>query len=173
GKSTLMRALTRDDDVFVQDQLFATLDPLTRRIRLDDKHNALLTDTVGFIQKLPTQLVAAFRATLEELTDASVLVHVVDITHPDAAGQSQTVEDTLRELGVADKPMITVLNKADRAPGPSGAAPNSLGELAMFQASLAENIPGAVLISAQKRWGLDLLRERIVAVLDRAPVAAR
>jgi GTP-binding protein HflX len=173
GKSTLMRALTRDQDVFVQDQLFATLDPLTRRIRLDDRHNALLTDTVGFIQKLPTQLVAAFRATLEELTDASVLVHVVDITHPDAAGQSQTVEDTLRDLGVADKPMITVLNKVDQLPGGDGTAVGSLAELAPFQASLAANIPDAVLVSAEKRWGLDLLRQRIVGVLERQAVAAR
>jgi GTP-binding protein HflX len=172
GKSTLMRALTRDQDVFVQDQLFATLDPLTRRIRLDDAHSALLTDTVGFIQKLPTQLVAAFRATLEELTDASVLVHVVDITHPDAAGQSQTVEDTLKELGVAGKPMITVLNKVDQVPGPDGKPVASLGELSQFQASLAANIPDAVLVSAEKRWGLDLLRQRVVSVLDRAPVAA-
>jgi GTP-binding protein HflX len=173
GKSTLMRALTRDQDVFVQDQLFATLDPLTRRIRLDDRHNALLTDTVGFIQKLPTQLVAAFRATLEELTDASVLVHVVDITHPDAAGQSQTVDDTLRDLGVADKPMITVLNKVDQLPGGDGTAVGSLAELAPFQASLAANIPEAVLVSAEKRWGLDLLRQRIVGVLERQAVAAR
>jgi GTP-binding protein HflX len=173
GKSTLMRALTRDEDVFVQDQLFATLDPLTRRIRLDDAHSALITDTVGFIQKLPTQLVAAFRATLEELTDASLLVHVVDVTHPDAAGQSQTVEDTLRELGVADKPRITVLNKADRVPGADGRPVGSLAELAPFQASLAANIPDAVLVSAEKRWGLELLRQRIVAVLDRALVGVR
>jgi GTP-binding protein HflX len=173
GKSTLMRALTRDEDVFVQDQLFATLDPLTRRIRLDDAHSALITDTVGFIQKLPTQLVAAFRATLEELTDASVLVHVVDVTHPDAAGQSQTVEDTLRELGVADKPRITVLNKADRVPGPDGRPVGSLAELAPFQASLAANIPDAVLVSAEKRWGLELLRQRIVSVLVRALVGVR
>jgi GTP-binding protein HflX len=166
-----MRALTRDEDVFVQDQLFATLDPLTRRVRLDDTHNALLTDTVGFIQKLPTQLVAAFRATLEELTDASVLIHVVDITHPDAAGQSQTVEDTLRELGVADKPMITVLNKVDQLPDADGMRVKSLSELAPFQASLTENIPGAVLVSAEKRWGLDPLRARIIGVLDRSPIA--
>ena len=99
GKSTLMRALTRDADVFVQNQLFATLDPLTRRIQLDDLHPALLTDTVGFISKLPTQLVAAFRATLEEMADATVLLHVVDITHPDAARQSQTVENTLARPG--------------------------------------------------------------------------
>ena len=167
GKSTLMRALTRDEDVFAQDQLFATLDPLTRRVHLDGRHTALLTDTVGFIQKLPTQLVAAFRATLEELMDATVLVHVVDITHPEAAAQSQTVEDTLRELGVAGKPTITVLNKVDRIGGANGDGVRSLEELAPFQSSLAANIPDAVFISAEKRWGLDLLRTRLVEVLDR------
>ncbi len=170
GKSTLMRALTRDGDVFVQDRLFATLDPLTRRIRLDDVHNALLTDTVGFIQKLPTQLVAAFRATLEELADAAVLLHVVDITHPDAARQSQTVEDTLADLGLADKPRVTALNKVDRLPGAEGRLVGSLDEIAPFQASLAVNIPDAVLISAEERWGLELLKERLIDVLDRQKV---
>ncbi len=167
GKSTLMRALTRDDTVFVQNQLFATLDPLTRRMHLDDLHPALLTDTVGFIQKLPTQLVAAFRATLEELTDAAMLLHVVDITHPDAAGQSQTVEDTLGVLGLAGKPRITVLNKVDRIPDADGNTVASLDELAPFQASLTANIPDAVLVSAEKRWGLDALRARIIETLDR------
>jgi len=172
GKSTLMRALTRDGDVFVQDQLFATLDPLTRKIYLDDAHAALLTDTVGFIQKLPTQLVAAFRATLEELTDAAVLLHVVDITHPDAAHQSQTVEETLRVLGLADKPRVTVLNKVDQLPDADGNPVRSLAELASFQASLTANVPDAVLISAEKRWGIDLLKKRLVETLDRALVAA-
>jgi GTPase len=172
GKSTLMRALTRDDAVFVQDQLFATLDPLTRRVRLDGTHPALLTDTVGFIQKLPTQLVASFRATLEELTDASVLLHVVDITHPDAARQSQAVEDTLEDLGLGDKPRITVLNKVDQLPDAAGNTVRSLEELAPFQESLTANIPGAVLVSAEKRWGLDLLRQRIVEQLERRPAYA-
>ena len=172
GKSTLMRAMTRDQDVFVQNQLFATLDPLTRRIHLDDAHNALLTDTVGFIQKLPTQLVAAFRATLEELADASVLLHVVDITHPDAAGQSQTVEDTLRDLGLADKPRVTALNKIDRLPDADGTLPNSPQELAYYQETLAADLPEAVLISAEKRWNIDLLRRRIVEVLDGVAVGA-
>ena len=172
GKSTLMRALTRDDAVFVQDRLFATLDPLTRRIYLDAEHPALLTDTVGFIQKLPTQLVAAFRATLEELTDASVLLHVVDITHPDAAGQSQTVEDTLRDLGLADKPRITVLNKVDALPDADGRPVASLGELGPFQASLAANIPDAVLLSAERRWGLDALKARLIETLESAAEAA-
>jgi GTP-binding protein HflX len=171
GKSTLMRALTRDKEVFVQDRLFATLDPLTRRVHLDDAHPALLTDTVGFIQKLPTQLVAAFRATLEELSDATVLVHVVDITHPDAAQQSETVEQTLRELGLADKPRITALNKVDQLPDADGNPVRSLEELAPFQASLTENIPGAVLVSAEKRWGLEPLRQRMIDVIDRAGVA--
>ena len=172
GKSTLMRTLTRDAEVFVQDQLFATLDPLTRKVYLDAAHPALLTDTVGFIQKLPAQLVAAFRATLEELTDAAVLLHIVDITHPDAAHQSQTVEDTLKALGLADKPRITVLNKVDQLPDADGKPARSLSELASFQESLAENIADAVLISAEKRWGIDLLKQRIVETLDRAAVAA-
>jgi GTP-binding protein HflX len=172
GKSTLMRALTRDNDVFVQDQLFATLDPLTRRIHLDDEHAALLTDTVGFIQKLPTQLVAAFRATLEELADAAVLLHVVDITHPDAAQQSQTVEDTLRELGLSEKPRVTALNKIDRLPDADGNLPRSAAELAYYQESLSDAWPEAVLISAEKRWNIDLLREQLVEVLGREPVTA-
>lgn len=173
GKSTLMRALTRDSDVFVQDQLFATLDPLTRRIHLDEGRPALLTDTVGFIQKLPTGLVAAFRATLEELADASVLLHVVDITHPDAAGQSQTVEETLRELGLEDKPRVTALNKVDQLRDDAGEPVRSIAELAPFQASLVGAAPDAVLISAEKRWGLDALRQRLVEVLDRQPVGSR
>ena len=171
GKSTLMRALTRDEGVLVQNQLFATLDPLTRRIQLDDLHPALLTDTVGFIQKLPTGLVAAFRATLEELADATVLLHVVDITHPDAARQSQTVEDTLADLGLAGRPRVTALNKVDALPDADGRPARSLDEVALFQESLAANIPGAVLVSAEKRWGLDLLRQRLVEVIDRAKVA--
>jgi len=171
GKSTLMRALTRDTGVYVEDRLFATLDPLTRRIYLDETHPALLTDTVGFIQKLPTQLVAAFRATLEELTDATLLLHVVDITHPDAAHQSQTVENTLRELGIAEKPTITVLNKVDQIPDAGGRLPRSLEELQSFQSSLTENLPEAVLISAERAWGLDLLRRRITQSIDRAAVA--
>jgi GTP-binding protein HflX len=172
GKSTLMRALTRDSEVFVQDQLFATLDPLTRKVYLDATHPALLTDTVGFIQKLPAQLVAAFRATLEELTDATLLLHVVDVTHPDAAHQSQTVEDTLRVLGLGEKPRITVLNKVDQIPDADGRHASSLDELESFQSSLAENIPGAVLISAERRWGLDALKQRIVESLDAAALAA-
>jgi GTP-binding protein HflX len=116
GKSTLLNALA-DSDVLVEDKLFATLDPTTRRVVLPGGKAALFTDTVGFIHKLPTQLVAAFRATLEEINEAELLLHVVDISHPNAREQSLTVEQVLRELGAQDKPMITALNKVDLLEG--------------------------------------------------------
>ena len=146
GKSTLMRALS-GADVLVQDALFATLDPVTRRIRLPSGGPALLTDTVGFIQKLPTQLVAAFRATLEELEEATLMLHVVDITHPDAEKQAQTVEDTLRDLGLEDRPRLLVLNKIDRLDDPDPDAPLPL------PAWSHAGIP----VSAARKWNLDSL----------------
>ncbi len=112
GKSTLMNALT-NAEVRARNRLFETLDPTTRRCRLDERHTVLLSDTVGFIQKLPTQLVAAFRATLEELQEADLLLHVVDATHPDAAQQAAAVHQTLADLGVDTRPTIVVLNKID------------------------------------------------------------
>ena len=162
GKSTLMRALTQAD-VFVEDQLFATLDPLTRRIRLPGGRAALLTDTVGFIQKLPAQLVAAFQATLEELREADLLLHVVDITHAEAALQSQTVDDTLAQLGLADQPRITALNKVDLLVTDA----EGLADLADYDFDLAKHRPDAVLVSAERRWGLDELLARIDGALDR------
>ena len=164
GKSTLMRALS-GADVLVEDKLFATLDPVTRRISLPQGGAFLLTDTVGFIQKLPTQLVAAFRATLEELSEASLLLHVVDITHPDAAEQAQTVEDTLADLGLADKPSITVFNKADLICGPDGLPIEGLESLGEARASLRYWRPDALLVSAVKGWGLTDLLGRIEAAL--------
>ncbi|HWQ27545.1 MAG TPA: GTPase HflX [Dehalococcoidia bacterium] len=164
GKSTLMRALT-SADVLVEDQLFATLDPVTRRMTLPSGAHALLTDTVGFIQKLPTQLVAAFRATLEELADADMLLHVVDITHPDAAERSQTVDDTLADLGLAGKPRVVALNKIDRLVDREGRpveGPEELGDLA---ADLQRRFPNAVLISAERRWGLNTLIARVEETL--------
>jgi GTP-binding protein HflX len=113
GKSTLLNRLAKAD-VFVANQLFATLDPTTRRVELPNGHTALLTDTVGFIQKLPTQLVAAFRATLEEIAEADLLLHVVDASHPNAAEQIKAVEQTLSEIDADHIPTILVLNKADR-----------------------------------------------------------
>ena len=114
GKSTLLNALTGEvDGVLAADQLFATLDPTTRRVTLSGKRPALFTDTVGFIQKLPTTLVAAFRATLEEIGEADLILHVVDVTHPNARQHIDAVEEVLAELEVGDIPVVLVLNKAD------------------------------------------------------------
>lgn len=115
GKSTLLNRLG-GSDVLAADMLFATLDPTTRRVKFPSGREALFTDTVGFIQKLPTQIVAAFRATLEEIYEADVLLHVVDATHPHAVAQMDSVEDTLAELEVDHLPMIIALNKADSLP---------------------------------------------------------
>lgn len=113
GKSTLLNKLT-GADVLTADMLFATLDPTTRKVNMPGGRELLFTDTVGFIQKLPTQIVAAFRATLEEIGDADILLHVVDVTHPNAAEQIEAVEDTLAELEVDHLPMVIALNKADK-----------------------------------------------------------
>ncbi|MFP3854246.1 MAG: GTPase HflX [Anaerolineales bacterium] len=112
GKSTLLNRLS-NADVLVADQLFATLDPTTRRVELPSGQQVLFTDTVGFIQKLPTTLVAAFRATLEEIGEADLLLHVLDITHAQAEAQASAVRQTLREIGVSDIPSVTALNKID------------------------------------------------------------
>jgi GTP-binding protein HflX len=120
GKSTLLNHLS-GADVFVADQLFATLDPTTRRIELAGGREVLLSDTVGFIQKLPTTLVAAFRATLEEIREADLLLHVVDITHPNFRAQAQAVQQTLEELEVGDLPVVTALNKIDLLADPRSA----------------------------------------------------
>jgi GTP-binding protein HflX len=152
GKSTLLNRLSRSD-VYVADQLFATLDPTTRRVKLPGGHEALFTDTVGFIQKLPTQLVAAFRATLEEITEADLLAHIVDITHPNAMAQARAVHETLAEIGAGHIPVITVLNKIDRLPDPQAA-----------RQALAD-FPGSVAISALKGEGLDELLRKIESEL--------
>jgi GTP-binding protein HflX len=120
GKSTLLNRLAAAD-VYVADQLFATLDPTTRRVELPGGHVALFTDTVGFIQKLPTALVAAFRATLEEIADADLLMHLVDITHPNADAQAEAVHQTLEEIKAGHVPILTVLNKVDALPDPERA----------------------------------------------------
>ena len=112
GKSTLLNAMT-NAGVLAENRLFSTLDPVTRRLRLASGRAILLTDTVGFIQKLPTALVAAFRATLEEIREAALILHVLDATHPNAAAQSRVVAKMLEELGAADRPAILVANKID------------------------------------------------------------
>ena len=149
GKSTLLNALT-GAGVLAKDILFATLDPTTRRLRLPTNQNVLLTDTVGFIRKLPHGLVEAFKATLEEVVQADLLLHVVDISHPQAEEQIQAVNAVLAELGAGGKPTIMVFNKMDLL-GSNGAASN--GALARLQ----EKFPEAVAISAGRREGIPAL----------------
>src|ERR1051325_10562525 len=124
GKSTLLNQLTKSD-VYVADQLFATLDPTTRRVELPGGYQALMTDTVGFIQKLPTALIEAFHATLEEILDADLLLHVVDISHPNALNQFNAVQETLDELGAHHIPVVTALNKVDLLRNPEAATENA------------------------------------------------
>jgi len=116
GKSTLLNRLT-GADVLAEDKLFATLDPTTRRLRLPTNQNVLLTDTVGFIRKLPHGLVEAFKATLEEVVKADLLLHVVDVSHPQAEEQIKSVDAVLREIGADGKPTLMVFNKTDRLNG--------------------------------------------------------
>jgi len=120
GKSTLLNKITKSD-VYVADQLFATLDPTTRRVELPGGYQALFTDTVGFIQKLPTTLVEAFHATLEEIIESDLLLHVVDISHPNALNQFEAVQQTLDELGAQHIPIVTALNKVDQLRDPESA----------------------------------------------------
>jgi GTP-binding protein HflX len=159
GKSTLLNALSRAD-VLVEDRLFSTLDPVTRRMALPDGKRVLLTDTVGFIHKLPPSIVAAFRATLEELTEADLLLHIVDITHNDAAEQFQTVLEILAELGLAEKPQLTVLNKMDTV----AENQEEMSRLALTKA-LKPIDDSTLAISALKGWGLDKLMTKIAANL--------
>lgn len=120
GKSTLLNYLAKAD-VYVADQLFATLDPTTRRVELPGGKSALFTDTVGFIQKLPTALIAAFRATLEEIGEADLLLHMIDITHVNAHAHAQIVYETLGEIGADHIPVLNVLNKIDLLSDPANA----------------------------------------------------
>lgn len=162
GKSTLLNRLAKAD-VYVANQLFATLDPTTRRVQLPGDNLALITDTVGFIQKLPTALVAAFHATLEEIAEADLLLHIVDISHPNALGQYQAVLETLEEIDASHIPMITALNKADQLKDPENAA------------RVLENFPKSVAISALKGTGMDSLLSLVQAELFEAfePVGVR
>lgn len=160
GKSTLLNALS-GSKVLVEDKLFATLDPTTRRVRLPDNKLALFTDTVGFIQKLPTQLIAAFRATLEEIEETDLLLHVIDVSHPNAREQAQAVEQMLVELKVQNIPLIVALNKIDRLSDPEEAL------------RLSEEFPRSMPISAAKGLGLDELLAMIQYELFESAVATR
>ena len=149
GKSSLLNALS-DGGAYVEDKLFATLDPLTRRVDLPDSRAVLAIDTVGFMQRLPTRLIAAFRATLEEINEADLLLHVVDLSAPNIPGQILCVDETLEELKVSSKPIITVLNKVDLVGQP--------GEVVT---------PDAVVVSTKTGAGLDDLRSQIAARIFR------
>lgn len=159
GKSTLLNALTKAE-VAAEDRLFSTLDPITRRLRLPSGREMLLTDTVGFIQKLPPLVVNAFRATLEEIESATVLLHVVDMSHPNAAAQAQTVDDILNDMHMGDRPRILVLNKVD------------LLESEAMQNDAMINIgshPRTVMTSALTGQGLDHLTADLEAAATAAP----
>ncbi len=159
GKSTLLNTLTRAD-ILADDRLFATLDPTTRRLTLPGHRTVLLTDTVGFIRKLPPTIIDAFRATLEELNEADLLLHVVDLSAQDAPEQYQAVEDILVELDLGTKKQITVLNKIDLLLD-KGREWNESTALGYF---LTREIPPdeyTVHVSAVKGWGLAALLETI------------
>ena len=153
GKSTLMRALS-GAEVLIEDQLFATLDSTTRAVDIDSRHKILLTDTVGFIRRLPHHLFASFRATLEETIEADLLLHVVDLSHPHYDHQMETVQGVLNDLGVEDRPTLTVLNKIDQIG--EGDEVEPLVRAAADQAH-------RVAISAHTGAGLDVLRAKILS----------
>jgi len=159
GKSTLLNRLA-SANTFAEDKLFATLDPMTRRVRLGGGQEFLLTDTVGFVQRLPTTLVAAFRATLEEVVEADLLVHVVNAAYPAVNRQIEAVEQVLEEIGAAGRPVILALNKADLLP--EGTLPELTG--------MAATLP-AVRVSALQGQGIDELLRCISDNLVRQFVA--
>ncbi|HMR98920.1 MAG TPA: GTPase HflX [Anaerolineales bacterium] len=162
GKSTLLNKIAKSD-VYVADQLFATLDPTTRRVELPGGYQSLMTDTVGFIQKLPTALVEAFHATLEEISEADLLLHVVDISHQNALNQFNSVQQTLDELGARHIPVITALNKVDKLRKPDSAR------------EVASRFPKAVAISGLNGSGvkdlLSLIQEELYETY--APIRVR
>ena len=158
GKSTLLNALTQSE-VRAEDKLFATLDPTSRRLRFPREREVIITDTVGFIRDLPPDLIAGFRATLEEVQDADVLLHVADISSPALDDHLDSVRKTLEGLGLADKPQCLVLNKCDRLEPERARA-------------LAESY-GGIAVSALERTGIPQMLERVegLAFLPQTPGA--
>lgn len=150
GKSSILRAMSGSDDVFVEDRLFATLDPLSREVDLGEGQRVVLTDTVGFIRKLPHHLVASFRATLEELHEADLLLHVIDASHPSWEEQREVVDDVVADLGAHEKPMLYVFNKSDNL---------SPDEVAGLGTRVSHLFPNSVVVSSVTPDGLDPLRE--------------
>ncbi|MDB4892469.1 MAG: GTP-binding protein HflX [Gemmatimonadetes bacterium] len=163
GKSSILRGMTGAADVLVEDRLFATLDPLTREVDLGENAHVLLTDTVGFIRKLPHHLVASFRATLEETRDADLLLHVVDASHPLWEEQRLVVDQVLLELGLAEQPVLLVFNKMDLL---------SESDALALQERVTALVPNAVFVSTEMEHGLDPLGRALRhAMRARRPVA--
>jgi GTP-binding protein HflX len=156
GKSSILRALSGQHEIVVEDRLFATLDTLTREVDLGEGQRARVTDTVGFIRKLPHHLVASFRATLEEARGADLLLHVVDASHHDWEGQMRVVERVLAELELADRPLVPVFNKMDLVTDPAG-----------FAARVRELYPGALTVSTMRTSGLAPLKA-VLREMERA-----
>lgn len=153
GKSSILRSLAADASIFVENRLFATLDPLTREVELAEGETMLLTDTVGFVRKLPHQLVASFRATLEEVLEADVLLHVIDISDPLWEEHRAVVVEVLSELGANHKPVVNVFNKSDLLePEVVDALRERIGNL----------IPDAVFVSAESEEGLEPLKRALL-----------
>jgi GTP-binding protein HflX len=153
GKSSVLRGLANAPEVFVENRLFATLDPLTREIDLGENTRVLLTDTVGFIRKLPHNLVASFRATLEEVNEADLLLHVIDASHPAWEDQRDVVDQVLIELGAGEKPLLHVFSKIDAlAPEDFLALKERVGNL----------IPHSIFVSSVTEGGLEPLRRALL-----------
>jgi len=154
GKSSILRGLSGARDVFVEDRLFATLDPLTREVELGDNNRVLLTDTVGFIRKLPHHLVASFRATLEEVTEADLLLHVIDASHATWEEQRVVVNGVLEELGVHGKRVLHVFNKIDLVREDT---------LLALEERITNLLPNSVFVSATADGGLEPLRRALLS----------
>ncbi len=155
GKSSVLRGLSGAADIVVEDRLFATLDPLTREVTIGVAGHVLVTDTVGFIRKLPHHLVASFRATLEEVTEANVLLHVIDASDLTWEEHREVVDEVLADLGVHDTPVVHVFNKMDLLPSEQAEA---------LEARMSELLPGSVFVSALKPGGLESLRATLLTL---------
>ncbi|NTW50840.1 MAG: GTPase HflX, partial [Chlorobiales bacterium] len=153
GKSTLMNALCPEAKAYAENRLFATLDTTTRKLQLKINKQALLSDTVGFIRKLPHSLVESFKSTLDEVRESDILLHVVDLSHPGYEDQIKVVEETLVEIGATNKPTLLVFNKID------------LVDPDFSFAALNEKYPGAVFVSAERGINLSALKDRIGNVM--------
>jgi GTPase len=154
GKSSILRGLSNAQEIYVENRLFATLDPLTREVRVGENTSVLLTDTVGFIRKLPHHLVASFRATLEETNEADLVLHVIDASSPSWEEQRVVVEQVLDELGATDRPKLMVFNKVDLL---------SESDLLALQERVTALIPSAIFVSSVSEGGLEPLRRALEA----------